>query len=72
MDNASSHASGDPEKQDESESSRKSLSPAPPVDAAFDQRVWRKLDLWILPVVAMFYFLSFLVSYQQSQVECCS
>jgi hypothetical protein len=23
--------------------------------------VWRKMDLWILPVVAMFYFLSFLV-----------
>ncbi|KAF8957377.1 major facilitator superfamily domain-containing protein [Flammula alnicola] len=25
-----------------------------------EKRVWRKLDLWILPVVTMFYFLSFL------------
>jgi hypothetical protein len=72
MDNASSHSSGDPEKQHESESSRSSFSPASPVDTAFDQRVWRKLDLRILPVVAMFYFLSFLVSYQKSQVEYCT
>ena len=28
---------------------------------AIDKRVWLKLDLWLLPVVSMFYFLSFLV-----------
>lgn len=28
---------------------------------AMEARVWRKLDLRVLPVVAMFYFLSFLV-----------
>ena len=27
-----------------------------------EKRIWHKLDLYILPVVAMFYFLSFLVS----------
>jgi hypothetical protein len=31
-------------------------------DARLERVVWRKLDLFILPVVAMFYFLSFLVS----------
>lgn len=28
---------------------------------ALEKRVWRKLDLYVLPVVAMFYLLSFLV-----------
>lgn len=32
------------------------------VDADMEGRVWRKLDLRLLPVVTMFYFLSFLVS----------
>jgi hypothetical protein len=31
------------------------------VDPATEGRVWRKLDLRLLPVVTMFYFLSFLV-----------
>jgi hypothetical protein len=31
-------------------------------DPALEKTVWRKLDKWILPVVAMFYLLSFLVS----------
>lgn len=31
-------------------------------DSAMAKRVWRKLDLYLLPVVTMFYFLSFLVS----------
>lgn len=31
------------------------------VDPALERRVWLKLDLWLLPVVTMFYFLSFLV-----------
>ena len=35
------------------------LQPDPQV--ALDKRVWRKLDLWLLPTVAMFYLLSFLV-----------
>ena len=30
-------------------------------DPYLEKRVWRKLDIFILPVVAMFYFLSFLV-----------
>ncbi|KAK7047484.1 hypothetical protein VNI00_006715 [Paramarasmius palmivorus] len=29
-------------------------------DAEMDQKVWRKLDMYLLPVVAMFYLLSFL------------
>ena len=31
-------------------------------DTRLERVVWRKLDLFILPVVAMFYLLSFLVS----------
>ena len=63
MDRASSHNSEDPEKiNHDSQSSRESPSPAPVVDPALDKRVWRKLDLFILPVVTMFYLLSFLVS----------
>jgi hypothetical protein len=30
-------------------------------DSEMGRRVWRKLDLYLLPVVTMFYFLSFLV-----------
>lgn len=63
MDKASSHTSEDPEKiNHDSQSSRESPSPAPMVDPALDKRVWRKLDLFILPVVTIFYLLSFLVS----------
>jgi sugar phosphate permease len=29
-------------------------------DPVMEKKVWRKIDLWVLPVVAMFYFLSFL------------
>lgn len=32
------------------------------IDPALEKVVWRKMDKWILPVVAMFYLLSFLVS----------
>lgn len=32
------------------------------LDPALEKIVWRKMDKWILPVVAMFYLLSFLVS----------
>lgn len=31
------------------------------VDPLLQKTIWRKLDFYILPVVAMFYFLSFLV-----------
>ena len=31
------------------------------VDPVLEKTIWRKLDFYILPVVAMFYFLSFLV-----------
>ncbi|ESK84554.1 mfs transporter [Moniliophthora roreri MCA 2997] len=30
------------------------------VDPAMEKRVWRKLDIYVLPIVAMFYLLSFL------------
>lgn len=34
-----------------------------PAASAIGKRVWLKLDLWLLPVVSMFYFLSFLVRF---------
>lgn len=52
-------SSFDTEKHVDSDSDR-SQSPAVVVNEAFERRVWRKLDWWILPVVATFYFLSFL------------
>ena len=33
------------------------------------EKVWRKMDLYVLPVVAMFYLLSFLVSHLLHYVE---
>jgi hypothetical protein len=65
-DKALSHTSRtstvDPEKH-AIETSSLSSEPVPvQLDPALDKIVWRKLDLWILPVVSMFYFLSFLVS----------
>jgi len=33
------------------------------------EKVWRKVDLYVLPVVAMFYLLSFLVSHLLQGVE---
>ncbi|KAF9445153.1 MFS general substrate transporter [Macrolepiota fuliginosa MF-IS2] len=60
MDRTPSHSSADPEKRPHSDgSSERSESPIP-VDEALEKRVWRKLDLFLLPVVAMFYLLSFL------------
>ena len=38
------------------------LSALPRDDERLERVVWRKLDCFILPVVAMFYLLSFLVS----------
>lgn len=34
----------------------------PQSDAELEKTVWRKMDMWILPVVSIFYLLSFLVS----------
>lgn len=35
-------------------------------DSVIKNTIWRKLDLYILPLVSMFYFLSFLVRYYLS------
>ncbi|CAA7268901.1 unnamed protein product [Cyclocybe aegerita] len=60
---SSASGSSDHEKRRESGISSSSSSENPPpvivVDPALE-RVWRKLDMWILPVVTMFYLLSFL------------
>ncbi|KAJ3526219.1 hypothetical protein NMY22_g10250 [Coprinellus aureogranulatus] len=59
----------DPEKRHEATSSPDSSYPSHSVHTSdglvsanpgLEKRVWLKLDLWILPVVTMFYFLSFL------------
>lgn len=44
----------------EASSGDRSESPSTVFDPLLEKQVWRKLDMWILPVVAMFYFLSFL------------
>lgn len=59
-DKALSRSSIDPEKHAIETSSLGSESSAR-VNPALEKVVWRKLDLWILPTVAMFYLLSFLV-----------
>ncbi|KXN86821.1 hypothetical protein AN958_09557 [Leucoagaricus sp. SymC.cos] len=60
MDRSPSHSSFDPEKRPHSDvKSDRSESPIL-VDNALEKKVWRKLDLYVLPVVAMFYLLSFL------------
>lgn len=63
MDKTPSHSSGEPEKHHElvASSNHYDSSLSEP-DYTLEKVVWRKLDLWILPVVTMFYFLSFLVS----------
>ncbi|KAJ8463200.1 hypothetical protein ONZ45_g17665 [Pleurotus djamor] len=48
----------DLEKHPEGSSSKESLPF--PSDERLERTAWAKLDIWILPVVAMFYFLSFL------------
>lgn len=57
MEKTRSRTSSDPEKHIETRSQDSSLV----VDPAL-KKVWGKIDMWVLPVVAMFYFLSFLVS----------
>lgn len=64
MQHTPSRSSGEPEKHDDLTASSRNDSDLsePIIDHTLEKTVWRKLDLWILPVVAMFYFLSFLVS----------
>lgn len=65
MSKTPSQSSGDPEKHG-SEVSRES-SPGPVHDPVMERRVWRKLDMWLLPVVTIFYLLNFLVSLEHPQ-----
>ncbi|KAJ7107243.1 major facilitator superfamily domain-containing protein [Mycena crocata] len=58
MDKVASRTSTDPEKNVADSSSVGSDQPI--VDSELERTVWRKLDIWILPVVTMFYLLSFL------------
>lgn len=46
-------------------SSSKSISSGDRVieDRVMEKRVWRKIDMYVVPVVAMFYLLSFLVRF---------
>ncbi|KAJ6606112.1 major facilitator superfamily domain-containing protein [Mycena vulgaris] len=57
MDKVASRTSTDPEKNVESSSLG---SDQPVVNSELERTVWRKLDIWILPVVTIFYLLSFL------------
>ncbi|KAJ6567140.1 major facilitator superfamily domain-containing protein [Mycena capillaripes] len=57
MDKVSSRTSTDPEKAVDSSSLG---SDQPIVNDELERTVWRKLDIWILPVVTIFYLLSFL------------
>ncbi|KAJ3576373.1 hypothetical protein NP233_g462 [Leucocoprinus birnbaumii] len=62
MERSPSQSSSDPEKHHApSEGAKSDRSETPIlVDEALEKRVWRKLDLYLLPVVAIFYLLSFL------------
>jgi hypothetical protein len=63
MDRSPSQSSSDPEKHLANDTAKLARSDSPIlVDHALEKRVWRKLDFYMLPVVAMFYLLSFLVS----------
>ncbi|KAF7298351.1 MFS domain-containing protein [Mycena kentingensis (nom. inval.)] len=56
-----SRASSDPEKNVVDSASSDAGTESPVVDnPALEGRVWRKLDVWVLPVVTLFYLLSFL------------
>lgn len=60
MEDTKHDAEDDAGKRSSSGSSLQSSSLSP--ESAFGKAVWRKMDLCLLPVVTMFYFLSFLVS----------
>jgi hypothetical protein len=57
-----SHTSMDAEKHIIETTSTLGSDVGAPLDPAMEKVVWRKLDMWILPTVAMFFLLSFLVS----------
>ncbi|KAJ7778828.1 major facilitator superfamily domain-containing protein [Mycena maculata] len=57
MDKVASRTSTDPEKNVDSSSLG---SDQPIVNSELEAKVWRKLDVWILPIVTLFYLLSFL------------
>ncbi|GLB38895.1 putative major facilitator superfamily protein [Lyophyllum shimeji] len=58
-DTGKSQGSPDPEKLVETSSVGTSSDSPAPVDPTLE-KAWRKIDMWVLPVVAMFYLLSFL------------
>jgi hypothetical protein len=62
MDKVASRSSSNPEKNVDSSSLG---SDQPLVNDQLERTVWRKLDIWILPIVTLFYLLSFLVSLWQ-------
>jgi hypothetical protein len=62
MDKVASRSSSDPEKNVDSSSLG---SDQPLVNDQLERTVWRKLDIWVLPIVTLFYLLSFLVSLWQ-------
>ncbi|KAF7324460.1 MFS domain-containing protein [Mycena sanguinolenta] len=57
MDKVSSRTSTDPEKHADASSLD---SDRPVVNEKLERVVWRKLDIWVLPIVSLFYLLSFL------------
>jgi len=64
MEKSPTSSSSDMEKHRDivsSDISRNELSPVPVANPKLEKRVWMKVDLWLLPFVTMFYFLSFLV-----------
>ncbi|CAK5279162.1 unnamed protein product [Mycena citricolor] len=58
VEKAPSRTSTDPEKVADASSSV--LESEPVFNDALDKVVWRKMDMWIIPIVALFYLLSFL------------
>jgi hypothetical protein len=63
MEKSPSLSSTNPEKPHDGSSELSTFSESSaPIDPTLERVVWRKMDMWLLPVVAMFYFLSFLVS----------
>lgn len=41
-------------------------------DPVLEVKVWRKLDMWVLPIASMFYLLSFLVTHPFYPGEMCA
>jgi hypothetical protein len=64
MDKAASRSSSDPDPEKNVDSSSLG-SDQPLVNDQLERTVWRKLDIWVLPIVTLFYLLSFLVSLWQ-------